>query len=212
MNESESRIDLRTYIFLDSLQPQMASFIATVSRGFLPVSGQASCVIEIAPGIEINALTDISIKSTNVLPGMQIVERAYGMLEIHSDSQGDTRQAGEAVLSHIGRAEADRMKPRILTSQLIKNVDDHHAQMINRTRHGNMLLKGETLYVLEIEPAGYAYYAANEAEKAAHIKLIEVMGFGKFGRVYIGGPEAEVLECKTIVEKRLSEIKGRENY
>ena len=209
---SDSRIDLRTYIFLDSLQLQMASYIATVSRGFLPVSGQASCVIEIAPGIEINALTDISIKATNVLPGMQIVERAYGMLEIHSDSQGDTRQAGEAVLSAIGRTEADRIKPRILTSQLIKNVDDHHAQMVNRTRHGMMLLKGETLYVLEIEPAGYAYYAANEAEKAAHIKLIEVVGFGKFGRVYIGGPEAEVLECKTIVEKRLAALTGRENY
>lgn len=212
MNESKSRVDLRTYIFLDSLQLQMASFIATVSRGFLPVSGQASCVIEIAPGIEINALTDISIKSTNVLPGMQIVERAYGMLEIHSDSQGDTRQAGTAVLDAIGRTEADRMKPRILTSQLIKNVDDHHAQMVNRTRHGNMLLRGETLYVLELEPAGYAYYAANEAEKAAHIKLIEVLGFGKFGRVYIGGPEAEVLECKSIVEKRLDAVTGRENY
>lgn len=212
MKESNSGVDLRTYIFLDSLQLQMASFIATVSRGFLPVSGQASCVIEIAPGIEINALTDISIKSTNVLPGMQIVERAYGMLEIHSDSQGDTRQAGEAVLNAIGRTDADRMKPRILTSQLIKNVDDHHAQMVNRTRHGMMLLRGETLYVLELEPAGYAYYAANEAEKAAHIKLIEVMGFGKFGRVYIGGPEAEVLECKSIVEKRLAALTGRENY
>ena len=212
MNDSQSRIDLRTYIFLDSLQLQMASYIATVSRGFLPVSGQASCIIEIAPGIEINALTDIAIKATNVLPGMQIVERAYGMLEIHSDSQGDTRQAGEAILKTIGQTEENRIKPRILTSQLIKNVDDHHAQMVNRTRHGMMLLKGETLYVLEIEPAGYAYYAANEADKAAHIKLIEVIGFGKYGRVYIGGPEAEVLECKTIVEKRLSEIKGRENY
>ncbi len=212
MNESQSKIDLRTYIFLDSLQLQMASYIATVSRGFLPVSGQASCIIEIAPGIEINALTDISIKATNVLPGMQIVERAYGMLEIHSDSQGDTRQAGEAVLKTIGQIEANRMKPRILTSQLIKNIDDHHAQLVNRTRHGMMLLRGETLYVLEMEPAGYAYYAANEAEKAAHIKLIEVMGFGKFGRVYISGPEAEVLECKTIVEKRLAEIKGRKNY
>jgi len=212
MNKSKSHVDLRTYIFLDSLQLQMASFIATVSRGFLPVSEQASCIIEIAPGIEINTLTDISIKATNVLPGMQIVERAYGMLEIHSDSQGDTRQAGQAVLDAIGHTEADRMKPRILTSQLIKNVDDHHAQMVNRTRHGNMLLRGETLYVLELEPAGYAYYAANEAEKAAHIKLIEVLGFGKFGRVYIGGPEAEVLECKSIVEKRLDAITGRENY
>ncbi len=212
MNDSKSHIDLRTYIFLDSLQLQMASYISTVSRGFLPVSGQASCIIEIAPGIEINALTDIAIKATNVLPGMQIVERAYGMLEIHSDSQGDTRMAGQAVLNAINQSEVNRIKPRILTSQLIKNVDDHHAQLINRTRHGNMLLKGDTLYVLEMEPAGYAYYAANEAEKAAHIKIIDVIGFGKFGRVYIGGAEAEVLECKTIVEKRLAEIIGREEY
>ena len=205
-------IDLRTYIFLDSLQLQMASYLSTVSRGYLPVAGQACCIIEIAPGIEINTLTDIALKATRVTPGMQVVERAYGMLEVHSDSQGDTRMAGEAVLKAIDKIEYDRIKPRILTSQLIKNVEDHHAQLINRTRMGMMLLRGDTLFVLEVEPAGYAYYAANEAEKAAHINIIDVMGFGKFGRVYIGGDEAEVLECKTIVEKRLAEISGREEY
>jgi ethanolamine utilization microcompartment shell protein EutL len=205
-------IDLRTYIFIDSLQLQMASYLSTVSKGYLPVSGQACCIIEIAPGIEINTLTDIALKATNVTPGMQIVERAYGMLEVHSDSQGDTRVAGETVLRTIEKTELDRIKPRILTSQLIKNVEDHHAQLINRTRHGNMILKGDTLFVLEVEPAGYAYYAANEAEKTAHINIIEVIGFGKFGRVYIAGAEAEVLEAKNIVEKRLAEITGREEY
>lgn len=205
-------IDLRTYIFIDSLQLQMASYLSTVSKGYLPVSGQACCIIEIAPGIEINTLTDIALKATNVTPGMQIVERAYGMLEVHSDSQGDTRVAGETVLRTIEKTENERIKPRILTSQLIKNVEDHHAQLINRTRHGNMILKGDTLFVLEVEPAGYAYYAANEAEKTAHINIIEVVGFGKFGRVYIAGDEAEVLEAKNIVEKRLAEITGREEY
>jgi ethanolamine utilization microcompartment shell protein EutL len=205
-------IDLRTYIFIDSLQLQMASYLSTVSKGYLPVSGQACCIIEIAPGIEINTLTDIALKATNVTPGMQIVERAYGMLEVHSDSQGDTRVAGETVLRTIEKTENDRIKPRILTSQLIKNVEDHHAQLINRTRHGNMILKGDTLFVLEVEPAGYAYYAANEAEKTAHINIIEVIGFGKFGRVYIAGEEAEVLEAKNVVEKRLAEISGREEY
>jgi hypothetical protein len=205
-------VDLRTYIFLDSLQLQMASYLATVSRGYLPVAGQACCIIEIAPGIEINTLTDIALKATHVTPGMQIVERAFGMLEVHSDSQGDTRMAGEAVLRAIGRSEDDRIKPRILTSQLIKNVEDHHAQLINRTRFGMMLLRGDTLYVLEVEPAGYAYFAANEAEKAALINIVDVTGFGKFGRVYIGGKEADVLECKKNVEKRLAEISGREEY
>lgn len=202
-------VDLRTYIFLDSLQLQMASYLATVSRGYLPVGGQACCIIEIAPGIEINTLTDIALKATGVTPGMQIVERAYGMLEVHSNSQGETRTAGDAVLKAIQKTEDDRLKPRILTSQLIKNVEDHHAQLINRTRMGMMLLRGDTLFVLEVEPAGYAYFAANEAEKSSRINIIDVMGFGKFGRVYIGGEEAEVLECKKTVEKRLAEVSGR---
>ncbi|HRS53370.1 MAG TPA: hypothetical protein P5250_01530 [Bacteroidales bacterium] len=205
-------VNLRTYIILDSLQLQMASYLSSISRGYLPVAGQASCVIEIAPGIEINTLTDIALKTTAVTPGMQVVERAYGMLEFHSNSQGDTRTAGQAVLKAIQKKEEDRIKPRILTSQLIKNVEDHHAQLINRTRYGMMLLRGDTLYVLEIEPAGYAYYAANEAEKAARINIIDVAGVGKYGRIYIGGEEAEVLECKKIVEKRLLEIIGREDY
>jgi ethanolamine utilization microcompartment shell protein EutL len=204
-----SHIDLRTYVFIDSLQLQMASYLSTVSRGYLPVAGQTSCIIEIAPGIEINTLTDVALKATNVTPGMQIVERAFGMLEVHSDNQGDARMAGEAVLKSIKKNEDDRLKPKILTSQLIKNVADHHAQLVNRSRKGMMLLRGDTLFVLEIEPAGYAYYAANEAEKSANVKILEVMGFGKFGRVYIGGYEADVLEAKLNTEKRLSEISGR---
>jgi hypothetical protein len=207
---SESNIDLRTYVFIDSLQLQMASYLSTVSRGYLPVGGQTCCVIEIAPGIEINTLTDIALKATNVTPGMQIVERAFGMLEIHSDVQADARTAGKSVLKSIGKSETDRMKPRILTSQLVKNVTDHHAQLVNRTRKGMMLLRGDTFFVLELEPAGYAYFAANEAEKSARIKIIEVMGFGKFGRVYIGGDEAQVTECKLSVEKKLAELSGRE--
>ena len=209
MAEAKTKIDLRTYVVLDSLQLQMASYISTVARGFLPIAGQSCCVVEIAPGIEINALTDIALKSTNVKPGMQIVERAFGLLEVHSDSQGDTRMAGEKVLEAIGQTSDAKLKPHVLTSQTIKNITDYHAQLINRGRYGNMVLKGDTLFILEVEPAGYAYYAANEAEKAANIKIVEVIGFGKFGRVYISGEESEVLECKTIVEQRLEEIGGR---
>ncbi|PID56573.1 hypothetical protein CSB45_11150 [candidate division KSB3 bacterium] len=204
-------IDLRTYSFLDSLQRQMASFIATISRGYYPVADQACCVIEIAPGIEINRLTDIALKTTGVLPGLQVVERAFGLLEVHSDEQGDVRQAGEAVLEAIGRKKEDRLKATVLTSQLIRHLSDHHAQLINRIRYGNMVLRGETLYILEVEPAGYAYYAANEAEKASHINIVNVQGFGKFGRVYIAGDEAEVVESQQIVETRLDAISGRDH-
>ena len=202
--------DLRTYVFLDSIQPQMASFISTVSKGYFPVAWQASCVIEIAPGIEINRLTDIALKATNVTPGLQVVERSFGMLEVHSDNQGDTRMAGEAVLKALGMSEADAMKPRILTSQLIKNIADHQAQLINKVRYGNMIVRGDTLYVLEMEPAGYAYYAANEAEKTARVNIINVAGFGKYGRVYIAGDEGEVIEARKTVEERLAVLPGRE--
>ena len=203
-------VDLRTYSFLDSLQPQMASFISTISKGFLPVSEQACCIIEIAPGIEINRLTDVAVKATDVRPGLQVVERAFGMLEVHSDEQAQARTAGEAILRAIDRTEDERMKPRVLTSQLIKNLDDRHAQLVNRVRYGNMIVRGDTLYILEIEPAGYAYFAANEAEKASRINIINVSGFGKFGRVYIAGDEAEVVESKTIVESRLDTLTGRD--
>jgi ethanolamine utilization microcompartment shell protein EutS len=207
---ADERIDLRTYIFLDSLQYQMASLMATTSRGYYPVALQACMIIEISPGIEINRFTDIALKATNVTPGIQFVERLFGLLEVHSDSQADARQAGAAILKELGRSEEERMKPRVLTSQLIKNISDHHAQLINKVRYGNMVLRGDTLYVLEIEPSGYAYFAANEAEKASHINIINVQGVGRFGRVYIAGEEAEVLVSKDIVESRLLALAGRE--
>jgi len=205
-----NNVTLRTYIYLDSLKLQMASYMATVSRGYFPVSGEACTIVEISPGIEINRLLDVALKATNVTPGIQIVERLFGLLEVHSASQADTRQAGEAILRELGLKSEDRMKPAVLTSQLIKNISDHHAQLINKIRYGNMVLKGDTLYVLEIEPAGYAYYAANEAEKASHINIINVTGYGRYGRIYIAGEEAEVLVSKEIVEMRLADLTGRD--
>jgi hypothetical protein len=205
-------VDLRTYIFLDQLQRQMTGLIGTVSRGFLPLYQQACCVIEIAPGIEINRLTAIAVKAVNVRPGLQVVERSFGLLELHSDEQADARMAGQAVLAELGLTIEDRMRPRILTSQLIRHVIARHAQLINRVRFGNMIVHGDTLYVLEIEPAGYAYYAANEAEKFSHINIVDVSGYGKYGRVYIAGDEAEVRESQAIIEARLESISGREHH
>jgi hypothetical protein len=187
-----SNIELRAYAFLDSLQPQYAAFLGTVAQGFLPLAGDASLYVEIAPGIEINRLTDIALKSTRVRPGMQIVERYYGMLEIHSEDQAETRAAGRAILEAIGHEETDRTKPRILSSQIIRRIDDHQAQLINRMRHGQMIIPGQTLYVLELEPAAYAPLAANEAEKAAEINVLEVRAFGSMGRVYLGGEERDI--------------------
>jgi hypothetical protein len=185
-------VDLRSYVFLDSLQPQYAAFLGTVAQGFLPIADMASLWIEISPGIEINRITDIALKSTRVRPGMQIVERLYGLLEVHSVSQADVRQAGAAVLAALELNEEDRWKPRILSSQVIRRLDDHQAQLINRMRHGNMIIPGQTLYVMEVQPAAYASLAVNEAEKASEIEVLEVRAFGSFGRVYLGGEERDI--------------------
>jgi hypothetical protein len=185
-------IELRSYAFLDSLQPQYAAFLGTTAQGFLPLAGEASLFVEVAPGIEINRLTDIALKATTVKPGMQIIERVFGLLEIHSPEQAETRAAGEAILDALGLTEDDRVKPQVLSSQIIRRIDDHHAQLINRMRHGQMIIPGQTLYVLECNPAAYAALAANEAEKASNINVLEVRAFGAVGRVYLGGEEQDV--------------------
>jgi hypothetical protein len=185
-------VDLRAYVFLDNLQPQYAAFLGTVAQGFLPIAHMASLYVEISPGIEINRITDIALKSTHVTPGMQIVERLYGLLEIHSESQADVRQAGKAILDSLGLKEEDRWKPKIFSSQVIRRIDDHQTQLINRMRHGNMIIPGQTLYVMEVQPAAYAALAANEAEKSAEINILEVRAFGSFGRVYLGGEERDI--------------------
>ena len=202
--------DLRSYIFLDSLQPQVASFFATVSGGFLPIAGQASLLVEISPGMEINRVTDIALKSTKVQPGMQIIERLYGMLEIHSESQGEVRAAGAAILDALELKEDGRYKPQIFSSNVIRRIDDYHTMLINRTRHGNMILPGHTLLTIECGPAAYAAFAANEAEKAANINILEIRAFGSFGRIYIGGDEKDVDVAAKAVEQALNSVTGRE--
>ena len=201
-------VDLRAYVFLDSLQPQYAAFLGTVAKGFLPIAGMASLYVEISPGIEINRVTDIALKSTRVTPGMQIVERLYGMLEIHSESQADVRQAGRAILEALDLKEENRWKPKIYSSQVIRRVADHQTQLINRMRHGNMIVPGQTLYVMEVQPAAYAALAANEAEKAAEINILEVRSFGSFGRVYLGGEERDIDVAWRVAVKTIEEVSG----
>ncbi len=204
-------MELRTFTYLDVLQPQVASFLGTVCQGFLPREGQASLYLEIGPGIAVNGLTDRILKATGVTPGMQIVDRAYGVLEVHDDDHGAIRAAGDAALDFLGCDETDRLQPKILTQQIINGVDPHHAMLINRMRHGQLLLSNDTMLVLEVHPAGYAYFAANEAEKRSPIQVLEVMGFGAFGRVFLGGGEEEIREAAAAVELSLASVSGRPN-
>jgi hypothetical protein len=205
-----TNIEIRTFAFLDNLQPQYAAFLGTVAQGFLPLAGDASLYIEVSPGIEINRLTDVALKATSVKPGMQIIERYFGLLEVHSPEQAETRAAGEAILDTLGLQESDRLKPKILSSQIIRRIDDHHAQLINRMRHGQMIVPGQTLYVLECEPAGYAPLAANEAEKAADINVLEVRAAGAMGRVFLGGEESDIDVGWRAAVAALESLDGRE--
>ena len=200
---------LRCYVFLDSLQPQYASFLGTVAQGFLPTPGEASLFIEIAPGMEIMRVTDVALKATNVKPGMLIIERLYGMLELHSESQAEVRAAGRAILEALGLEEHDRIQPELASSQVIRNISPYHTQLINRTRHGDMILPGQSLYVMECAPAGYAALAANEAEKAADINILEVRAFGSFGRVYLGGEERDIDVAYRAAEQAIGSVTGR---
>ncbi len=202
-------VELRSYVFLDSLQPQHSAFLGTVARGFLPLPGDASLWIEISPGIEINRITDVALKSVDVKPGMQIVERLYGLLEVHSSSQADVRAAGEAILEALGLKEEDRLKPRVVSSQIIRNIDPHQVQLINRMRHGHMILAEQTLYVMEVQPAAYAALAANEAEKRADLNILEVRAYGSFGRVYLGGSERDIMAGYQAAIDAIESVNGR---
>ena len=204
-------MELRAFTVLDSLQPQVTGFIQTVCQGFMPLEQQAALFIEIAPGIAINQLTDIALKTTDVQPGMQIVERAYGMLEIHHDDQGQVRVAGQTMLERMGVREKDRLRPRIVSSQIITGLDNKQSQLINRMRHGDMIVANQALYILEVHPAAYAAFAANEAEKASPIHILEFVSFGAFGRMWLGGGEAEIHEAAAAAEAALASLDGRKN-
>jgi len=200
---------LRTYTFLDALQPQLASFMGKTARGFLPLPGMASLFVEIAPGIAINRVTDVALKATKVVPALQVVERAYGLLEVHDQDQGEVRQAGRAILEHLSVTEEDRLKPRVLTNQIIRAIEPYQAQIINRNSQGMMILPGQSLFILETEPAGYVSFAANEAEKAARVSLVSLTPYGAFGRLYMSGSESEIDSASQAANAAIESVTGR---
>ncbi len=201
---------LRTYVFLDSLQPQLAAHICTTCRGYFPVPYVASLFVEIAPGMAIHGLIDVALKATKVHPATLVVERAYGMLEVHHDDKGEVRSAGDAILRHLGVSEEDRLKPKLVSNTIIRAIEPMHAMILDKIRFGSMIEPGQSLFILETEPAAYAALAANEAEKAANVKLVDVTPFGAFGRLYMAGTEAEIDSAAQAAVDALKAIKGKE--
>lgn len=183
---------LRSYVFLDRLQPQLMSLIGATCRGYLPRANDASLTVEVAPGMDVEWLTDIALKHDDVKPGVLVVERQFGYLEFHSRYAASVRSAGQALLDALGTTAADAMAPEILANRIVDRVDGYHSFLINRSKAGSMLLPGESLFILEMQPAAYALIAANEAEKASHVKLVDCRFMGAAGRLYLAGAESDV--------------------
>jgi hypothetical protein len=206
---ADNQFSLRVYSYLDRMQPQYAAFVGTITQGDLPTEGMASLYIEVAPGNEVFRLVDIAVKATEARPGAQIVEREFGMFEVHSHWQSEVLEAGRIVLERLDLKTSERIKPNIASVQIITNVDPYQAQLLNRFRRGSMLVPGETMLVLECAPAAYINYAVNEAEKGANIKILHVSSVGRFGRMWLSGSEAEILTARNAAIKALEELDGR---
>ena len=185
-------MQLRTFTVVDALQPQVAGFLGTVCVGDPPLPGQAALLVEVAPGMAVNRLLDVVLKQTACVPGLFMVERRYGVLQLHHHDHGQIREAGEIILSELKMVASDAIAPEVVTAERITGLDPHQSQLVNRMRHGDLQVPGDTLYVLETKPAGIALLAANEAEKAARISIIEFRAVGEFGRVYLGGDDTAI--------------------
>jgi hypothetical protein len=201
---------LRCYCFLDRMQAQYAAFVGTITQGDLPTEGMAALYVEMSPGNEVFRVVDIAVKATEARPGAQIVEREFGMFEVHSPNQAAVLEAGEVVLQRLGLQVQDRIRPQVVSTQVITRVDPYQAQLINRFRRGSMLVPGETMLVLECAPAAYINYACNEAEKKASIRLVHVSSVGRFGRMWLAGSESEILTARDAAVRALEALEGRE--
>jgi hypothetical protein len=199
---------LRCYCFLDRMQAQYAAFVGTITQGDLPVEGMAALYVEMSPGNEVFRVVDIAVKATESKPGAQIVEREFGMFEVHSLNQAAVLEAGDVVLRRLGLKVQDRIKPEVVSTQVITRVDPYQAQLLNRFRRGSMLVPGETMLVLECAPAAYINYACNEAEKKASIKIVHVSSVGRFGRMWLSGSESEIDTAKNAAIQALDSLEG----
>jgi hypothetical protein len=190
------------------MQPQYAAFFGVVTQGDLPTEGMASLFIEMSPGNEVFRTVDIAVKSTEAKPGAQVVEREFGMFEIHSHNQAAVLESGRIVLSRLGLKVEDRIRPKVISIQVITNIDPYQAQLLNRWRRGSLIVPNETLLVVECAPAAYINYAVNEAEKKASIKLVHVASVGRYGRMWLSGTEADMVTARAAAVQALEKLEG----
>jgi hypothetical protein len=209
------RPELRVYLLLEDLQRQFAAYMGTPSRarGYPPFERQHSLIVEVAPGLAIERVTDLALRAVPAVePGILFVERQFGVLEVHAADLDDVRRAGEAILEGLGASAADQLRPQVLFHDVIEDVTDQHAVIINRTRQASMLMPGTTLLVYEMTPALFATVAANAAEKVApDVTLVDVSMIGAAGRVYMSGSTPDILRARDEITRVLQEVEGREH-
>jgi ethanolamine utilization microcompartment shell protein EutS len=192
------------------MQPRYAAYEATVADGDIPLVGMAQLFVEVAPGNEVYRAADAALKATSVRPGSQVVEREFGLLALHADDPEVVAEAGRVILDKLGLETSDRIRPAIVSEEVISNITPFQAQLINRFRKGSLLIPGQTLLVVEVTPAAYILLAANEAERSAQIDIIDIRPVGRFGRLYIAGDESSVREAQEGVRRGLAGVAGKE--
>ena len=205
--------ELRVHLLVRDLQRQFAAYLGTPTRarGYPPVAGEHSLIVEVAPALAIERVTDLALRAVPAVePGILFVERQFGVLEVHGPGLADVERAGEAILDGLNASASDQLRPRILFCDVIEDVTDRQAIIINRNRGGSMIIPGETLLVCEVTPALFAALAANEAERTAPgVTLVDVSMIGVAGRIYMSGPREEILRARDEIVAVLGGIEGR---
>ena len=208
---TQNPIELRGALIIDEMQPQFAATVAANSDGYFPIAGESAAWLEVRPGIVVNRLMDVALKACDVKPGALITERSYGTLEVHGPDQGQVREAQRRMLSASGASEDEGLVPHVMTSEVIRKIDHHHAMLINRSRAGMLVLGEDTLYTLEVNPAIWALLAANEAEKAADVRLVGLGNNGAVGRLRLAGSDAAIDAAVEAIKRALAGVQGRKN-
>ncbi|MEW5810675.1 MAG: microcompartment protein [Actinomycetota bacterium] len=215
VTETPTRTDIRVYLLVEDLQQQFAAYLGTPTRarGYPPYAGEHALIVEVSPALAIERVIDLALREVpGIQPGILYVERQFGVLEIHSSDLADVRRAGEAILSGTKNSASDQLRPRVLYHDVIEDITDQHAVILNRNRQASMVLPGQSLLVYEMTPALFAAVAANEAERAAPgLTLVDVQMIGAAGRLYISGSTADVVTAREAITTVLQGIEGRDH-
>ena len=214
-SRTQSRTETRVYLLVEDLQRQFAAYLATPTRarGYPPYEGQHALIVEVSPALAIERVIDLALRAEpGIEPGILYVERQFGVLEIHSEDLDAVRRAGEAILTGTGNSAADQLRPRVLYHDIIEDITDQHAVILNRNRQASMILPGQSLLVYEMTPALFAAVAANEAERVAPgLTVVDVQMIGAAGRLYISGTVEDVTAARDRITTVLAGIEGRDH-